>query len=121
MLCTVHSTVAAGTLPRCLSQTAHWLATECRKAESPDLQCIIPLPGLPNWAWQQRTWVMAILNVTPDSFSDGGQVKGVHEAVGRACELAQVRPTAATVSTPSEKKEEKSLRCEACQPCRETD
>lgn len=104
MVCTAHSTVAAEILPCCLSQTAHWLATECRKAESSDLQCIIPLPGLRNWAWQQRTWVMAILNVTPDSFSDGGQVKGVHEAVVRACELTQVRATAATVSTPSVRK-----------------
>lgn len=35
-----------------------------------------------------RTLVMGILNVTPDSFSDGGQYKSDGEAVGRAVEMA---------------------------------
>ena len=82
--CHVAATMAS-LLPHCLS-------TECRRPESSDLQCIIPLPGLPNWAWEQRTWVMGILNVTPDSFSDGGQVSGVDDAVAHACTMVQVRP-----------------------------
>ena len=32
---------------------------------------------------------MGILNVTPDSFSDGGQVKGVRGAVEHACTMVQ--------------------------------
>ncbi len=56
---------------------------------APDLQPFIPLPSLPNWAWQQRTWIMGILNATPDSFSDGGQVKGVQGAVEHACMMVK--------------------------------
>jgi len=56
---------------------------------APDLQPFIPLPDLPNWAWQQRTWIMGILNATPDSFSDGGQVKGVLGAVEHACMMVK--------------------------------
>ncbi|MFQ6616899.1 MAG: dihydropteroate synthase, partial [Fidelibacterota bacterium] len=36
-----------------------------------------------------RTLVMGVLNVTPDSFSDGGQYFGVEEAVDRAQEMAE--------------------------------
>ena len=32
---------------------------------------------------------MGILNITPDSFSDGGQVQGVQGAVSHACHLVQ--------------------------------
>ena len=35
--------------------------------------------------WGARTAVMAILNLTPDSFSDGGQ----HLGMQRACRAAQ--------------------------------
>ena len=39
----------------------------------PGLRPVIPLrQGL--MPWGQRTLVMAVLNLTPDSFSDGGQV-----------------------------------------------
>jgi dihydropteroate synthase len=34
-----------------------------------------------------RTYIMGILNVTPDSFSDGGQYASVASAVARACEM----------------------------------
>ncbi len=41
----------------------------------------VPLPGLPG----DRPWVvMGILNVTPDSFYDGGRYHGVEAAVARA-------------------------------------
>ena len=56
---------------------------------SQDLQPFIPLANLPNWAWQQRTWVMGILNITPDSFSDGGQVGGSQGAIKHACHMVQ--------------------------------
>jgi dihydropteroate synthase len=38
-------------------------------------------------AVQGRTQVMGILNVTPDSFSDGGQLTSVHAAVLHAQKL----------------------------------
>jgi dihydropteroate synthase len=34
-----------------------------------------------------RTWVMGILNVTPDSFSDGGACRGPEEAAARGVEM----------------------------------
>ena len=34
--------------------------------------------------WQGRTHVMGVLNVTPDSFSDGGQLASVADTVERA-------------------------------------
>ncbi|KAL4639776.1 hypothetical protein ACB092_03G242500 [Castanea dentata] len=36
------------------------------------------------WDWSQRTSVMGILNVTPDSFSDGGKFVSVEAAVTQA-------------------------------------
>lgn len=36
------------------------------------------------WDWSQRTSVMGILNVTPDSFSDGGKFVSVEAAVSQA-------------------------------------
>ena len=55
---------------------------------SPDLRCVIPLSGgLGNWAWQRRSWVMGILNVTPDSFSDGARFQGTEQALGQARRL----------------------------------
>ena len=56
---------------------------------SQDLQPFIPLPHLPNWAWEHRTWIMGILNVTPDSFSDGGEFQGVKGAVEHARSMVQ--------------------------------
>ena len=37
----------------------------------------------------KRTWVIGILNVTPDSFSDGGQFTELSRAVARAMEMKQ--------------------------------
>ncbi|GAB3666290.1 dihydropteroate synthase [Halopiger thermotolerans] len=36
------------------------------------------------WPWNDRTAVMGILNVTPDSFHDGGEYDAVEDAVARA-------------------------------------
>lgn len=44
------------------------------------------------WALEgtaSRTYVMGILNATPDSFSDGGQHAGVEEAVRHALSMAR--------------------------------
>ena len=35
----------------------------------------------------RKTWIMGILNVTPDSFSDGGSFRGPEEAVARGAEM----------------------------------
>lgn len=37
--------------------------------------------------WGSRTYIMGILNVTPDSFSDGGKFKEVGKAVNHALEM----------------------------------
>lgn len=53
------------------------------------------IPGTPRplaigpqtFAWGTRTWVMGILNVTPDSFSDGGRYSSTEAALKRALEM----------------------------------
>ncbi len=44
-----------------------------------------PLPGLPS---ASRCLVMGVVNVTPDSFSDGGEWFGAEAAVKHGLELA---------------------------------
>jgi dihydropteroate synthase len=39
--------------------------------------------------WGQQTYLMAVLNVTPDSFSDGGQFNSVAAALDRAQSVVQ--------------------------------
>jgi 2-amino-4-hydroxy-6-hydroxymethyldihydropteridine diphosphokinase/dihydropteroate synthase len=38
--------------------------------------------------WQHKTYLMGILNITPDSFSDGGRYASVQDAVNRAESMA---------------------------------
>lgn len=64
--------------------------------------------------WGKRTYVMAILNVTPDSFSDGGQFETLETAIAQAHHLIaagadildvggqSTRPKAETVPLPTE-------------------
>jgi dihydropteroate synthase len=40
-----------------------------------------------NFDWGKRTYVMGVLNVTPDSFSDGGEFQTVQTATIRAVEM----------------------------------
>lgn len=40
------------------------------------------------WQWGKRTYIMGILNVTPDSFSDGGRYLDVDKAVAQALRMA---------------------------------
>ncbi len=40
-----------------------------------------------NFDWSNRTYVMGVLNVTPDSFSDGGAFQTVDAAIVRAVEM----------------------------------
>lgn len=47
------------------------------------LQRVMPVRGR-HWVWGQKTLVMGILNVTPDSFSDGGDHLAVNAAVSSA-------------------------------------
>ena len=39
--------------------------------------------------FSKKTYIMGILNVTPDSFSDGGKYNAVEQAVKHAKEMAQ--------------------------------
>lgn len=51
-------------------------------------KCILQIKGR-NFLLGQRTWIMGILNVTPDSFSDGGLYLDKNKAVKRGLELAE--------------------------------
>jgi dihydropteroate synthase len=78
---------------------------------------------LPSWhlrdrtlQWGDRTYVMGIINVTPDSFSDGGDFQDVKAAIAQAQHLIQAgvdildiggqstRPGAATIPIEAEKR-----------------
>lgn len=41
------------------------------------------------FAWGTRTYLMGVLNVTPDSFSDGGQFNTVEQAIAQAHHLVE--------------------------------
>jgi dihydropteroate synthase len=68
----------------------------------------------PDFQWGKRTYLMAVLNVTPDSFSDGGRFNTVSRACARALRLVKAgadildiggesaRPGAAPVSLQEE-------------------
>jgi 2-amino-4-hydroxy-6-hydroxymethyldihydropteridine diphosphokinase/dihydropteroate synthase len=58
-----------------------------RQLGTPDLRCVIPMGRLGLWSWQERAQVMGILNVTPDSFSDGGLHTTVDAAVTHAKQM----------------------------------
>jgi len=58
-----------------------------RQLGTPDLRCVIPMGRLGLWSWQERAQVMGILNVTPDSFSDGGRHNTIDAAVRHAKQM----------------------------------
>lgn len=66
-----------------------WLASGGeRQLGTPSLSCVMPMGRLGLWNWQSKTHVMGILNVTPDSFSDGSlYYSNVPTAVHHACEM----------------------------------
>jgi dihydropteroate synthase len=46
-----------------------------------------PLRAHPGFRWGQRPLLMGVMNLTPDSFSDGGRINGVEQAVRTANRL----------------------------------
>jgi dihydropteroate synthase len=46
-----------------------------------------PLRAHPGFRWGQRQLLMGVMNLTPDSFSDGGRINGVEQAVRTASRL----------------------------------
>jgi dihydropteroate synthase len=42
-----------------------------------------------NFEWGSRTYIMGVLNVTPDSFSDGGRYATVNAAIDRATQMVR--------------------------------
>jgi 2-amino-4-hydroxy-6-hydroxymethyldihydropteridine diphosphokinase/dihydropteroate synthase len=58
-------------------------------SEDASLQCVLPVGSMSTWAWSHQTSVMGILNVTPDSFSDGGKHIHVEHAIQGAIGMAQ--------------------------------
>lgn len=57
-----------------------------------DIARVMPLKG-ELWRWGSSTMVMGILNVTPDSFSDGGAHDGVDAAVRHARDMVAAGAT----------------------------
>src|ERR1700720_2616998 len=49
---------------------------------------MVNLPGLAGSPRADRCLVMGVVNVTPDSFSDGGEWFGAEAAIGRGRQLA---------------------------------
>ena len=53
------------------------------------MRTVTPLPGGRLWEWGRLTRVMGVLNVTPDSFSDGGRHVDLQQAVAAALRMAE--------------------------------
>ncbi|MGA9383031.1 MAG: dihydropteroate synthase, partial [Phormidium sp.] len=41
------------------------------------------------FTWKKRTYLMGVLNVTPDSFSDGGEFNNLNAALSQAKYLVE--------------------------------
>ncbi len=76
---------AAGLARRLTIARGLWAAAGGeRRLGGSDLRCVLPMGRLGLWSWQERPQVMGILNVTPDSFSDGGRHDSVATALAAA-------------------------------------
>uniref|UniRef100_A0A1D1XQW6 Folic acid synthesis protein fol1 n=1 Tax=Anthurium amnicola TaxID=1678845 RepID=A0A1D1XQW6_9ARAE len=53
---------------------------------SEGLRRVLPI-GKQLWDWSRKTHVMGVVNLTPDSFSDGGKFQSVEEAVSQVKSL----------------------------------
>ena len=60
-----------------------------RASQDGSLGCVLPVGGGATWQWSQGTSVMGVLNVTPDSFSDGGSFRHVDAAIEQAISMVQ--------------------------------
>lgn len=47
------------------------------------LKRVLPIRNDLLWDWSERTFVMGVLNLTPDSFSDGGKFQSVEAAISQ--------------------------------------
>jgi dihydroneopterin aldolase/2-amino-4-hydroxy-6-hydroxymethyldihydropteridine diphosphokinase/dihydropteroate synthase/2-amino-4-hydroxy-6-hydroxymethyldihydropteridine diphosphokinase/dihydropteroate synthase len=74
---TLHVTAHA-LLDRLLEQT--------HPDEGTDAYKVIPIHGQ-TWRWDHKTFIMGILNTTPDSFSDGGKFNSLDTAFGHASKM----------------------------------
>lgn len=54
--------------------------------EAPDLPCFIEVNGI-RLVYSRKPLIMGILNITPDSFSDGGMHRSPDDAAGKAVEM----------------------------------
>jgi dihydropteroate synthase len=70
-------------------QSVHPLAAALDRALAIDSTLEPTLLGGRCFAWGERTYLMGVLNVTPDSFSDGGLYASVERAVAHGLTLAQ--------------------------------
>jgi 2-amino-4-hydroxy-6-hydroxymethyldihydropteridine diphosphokinase / dihydropteroate synthase len=61
--------------------------TRLGREASADLRAVLPMGRLGLWSLNNKPAVMGILNITPDSFSDGGKIATVDQAVKAAREM----------------------------------
>lgn len=54
-----------------------------------DINKVVPIQPNQLWKWKEKTYIMGILNTTPDSFSDGGNYIDVDKAVEAAERMKQ--------------------------------
>ncbi|KAI9253191.1 Dihydropteroate synthase-like protein [Sporodiniella umbellata] len=54
-----------------------------------EIHKVLPLQSGQIWAWDKKTYIMGILNVTPDSFSDGGQHNDIAAGVQAAWRMKE--------------------------------
>lgn len=85
-LCDIDSSIKISCRRRGTSSTARRLLELLKNRTKSDskfksLTRVTPLPSGPLLEWGKRTQLMGVLNVTPDSFSDGGKFSTVDSAL----------------------------------------
>ncbi|KAI8999820.1 Dihydropteroate synthase-like protein [Gaertneriomyces semiglobifer] len=78
-------------IPGLFRTTAQLLALLKHSTDTADstINKVLPIGADTVWNWGERTFVMGILNVTPDSFSDGGDFFSTESAVQRALAMME--------------------------------
>ncbi|KAL7752988.1 trifunctional dihydropteroate synthetase [Sorochytrium milnesiophthora] len=78
----LHHPVLFRTMAKLLALLPHSSA-----APSDPMRRVFPIAPGKVWTLASKTYIMGILNVTPDSFSDGGQYDNIERAVAHAREM----------------------------------
>ncbi|KAG0167847.1 trifunctional dihydropteroate synthetase [Apophysomyces sp. BC1034] len=85
-LCNIAKDLEHPKLYKTCGQLLSQLLKVTAESESGSLKIdkVIPIQKQKLWCWSEKTYIMGILNTTPDSFSDGGNYADVDKAVAAA-------------------------------------